>query len=361
MALEVSGLLGPEPTGVGSHGAGLIEALWRLGSGRLELTGLVPWGRWRRRASLVERFPSLPLCRYLGGGRLSRRCDLVHALDTRTPRSLRGPLVATIFDLFSLSPRAEALGFSPARFRRRKQAAYARILRRAQAIVTLSEAVRQELEARFSTLPPVVVIPPGVAPPLGPPGTRALEALRRLGLREPYLLSVGALCPRKNLAGVLEAHARARARQPSLGLALVGAPAHGWTGSEAERRALGSPGVILTGYLSPSFLWAAYQRAAALLTLSLDEGFGLTALEALSVGTPVVASRRGGLPEACGGAAWLVDPDDAAGAAAAIGEVLEGSAEVELRRAAGQAHAARLTWARTAEKTVELYREVLGG
>jgi len=88
---------------------------------------------------------------------------------------------------------------------------------------------------------------------------------------------------------------------------------------------------------------------------SLDEGFGLPVLEAMSAGIPVVASNRGALPEVTGGAADLVDPNDAEGFALAIERLLSDPAWAQSRAAAGLARAATYTWEATARRLHDAY------
>jgi glycosyltransferase involved in cell wall biosynthesis len=102
------------------------------------------------------------------------------------------------------------------------------------------------------------------------------------------------------------------------------------------------------------------RAARALLLPSLDEGFGLPALEGMAAGTPVVAARRGGLPEVVGDAGLLEDPDDEAAFAAAVARVLRDGALAEGLRARGRARAARFTWRETARRTLAAYRSALG-
>ena len=99
------------------------------------------------------------------------------------------------------------------------------------------------------------------------------------------------------------------------------------------------------GHVDDALLPGLYAGAAAFVLPSLYEGFGLTALEALAAGVPVVAADRGALPEVCGDAALLVDPLDAEAVAAALERVLDDPAPW---RAAGPPRAAPLTWAATA-------------
>jgi alpha-1,3-rhamnosyl/mannosyltransferase len=288
--------------------------------------------------------------------------SLVHALDTRLPLAYGGPLVATVYDVISVLPEAERLGWSTSRFREKKERAYRAIAARAAAIVTLSRAVRDGFLERFPTRARVEVIPPGVdRPPRLPSREEAERRLRPLGIEAPFLLSVGALCPRKNLEAVVGAFLAAREAVPGLRLVLVGEEAFGWAGSrgQAAVRAAG-PGVIRAGYLDREDLWAAHVLASVLLHLSHHEGFGLPVIEALAAGTPVVASARGGIPEAAGEAGWLVDPDDARAVADTLVHVLAGGGEVDARARAGIAHAGRLTWDLAGERISALQAAVRG-
>jgi alpha-1,3-rhamnosyl/mannosyltransferase len=297
----------------------------------------------------------------VSGGSLSARISLLHSLDTRIPRKYRGLLVVNVFDTLSALPMSEDLGFSSPEFRAKKLGAYREIARRAGAIVTLSNAVAQEFQARFETSARFLVVPPGVEAPLSPPGRdAAVEILRRRGAEPPFLLAVGALCPRKNVELAVRITALLRRDFPRLRLVLAGEPAYGWRGSAGEEAVLRHPGAVLPlGYLPRDELWAAYLAAEAVVHLSHYEGFGMTVLEALRAGTPVVASLRGGIPEAAGGAAWLVDPDRPGEVEAAVRQVLAGGPMVEARRRLGLEHARSLSWERAAEKVEELYHELL--
>jgi glycosyltransferase involved in cell wall biosynthesis len=111
------------------------------------------------------------------------------------------------------------------------------------------------------------------------------------------------------------------------------------------------------GYVQEADLPALYAHAEALVMPSLYEGFGLPCVEAMASGTPVVAADRAALPEACGGAALLVDPDDPDAFAAALLEAV-GPARERLV-AAGRERAAGLSWERSAELVDAAIQELL--
>jgi alpha-1,3-rhamnosyl/mannosyltransferase len=173
------------------------------------------------------------------------------------------------------------------------------------------------------------------------------------------------LCPRKNIGAALRAFELGRQLEPELQLVLVGEIDFGWEQSPPARalkrlRLEAPERVVQTGYLPRDLLWDAYAHARAVLFLSHYEGFGLPVVESQWVGTPVIASRRGGIPDASGGHAWLVDPESDEDLSAAVGAVLNGGDAVEARRLAGRAHARSFSAERAAASVEALHNEVLG-
>ena len=164
-------------------------------------------------------------------------------------------------------------------------------------------------------------------------------------LPDEFVLFVGTIEPRKNLAALSRAAAR-------LGRPLVAAGAAGW-GDATDS----SDNVQFLGFVPPSDLPALYTLAAVFAYPSLAEGFGLPVAEAMAYGTPVVTSSGTSTEEVAAGAAVLVDPADVASIAAGI-DAAFGRADqlAEL----GLARAAELSWDHTVDATVEAYREVAG-
>ena len=204
------------------------------------------------------------------------------------------------------------------------------IAARARLLLVPSDFVRTELgELLAVDAGRVAVVPPGVDARFRPGAALARP--------RPYVLAVGTAGARKNLS-LLAGMAPGLARE---GLDVVLA------GSTRGYLKGGATGLVGLGYVPEVDLPALYAGAAVLAMPSLYEGFGLPCLEAMASGTPVVASTAGALPEACGGAALLVDPRDPD----AFGTALLAAAGPERARlrAAGLERARRLTWGRTAE------------
>jgi glycosyltransferase involved in cell wall biosynthesis len=134
----------------------------------------------------------------------------------------------------------------------------------------------------------------------------------------------------------MEAFARLAGDGVSARLRIVGsADARYPEAAETARRLGVADRVEWSGYLDEAGLVKAYQEADVLALLSKYEGFGLPVLEALACGTPVVCSNAASLPEVAGGAAWMVPPEDAAGAAAALKTVLTDAGTAARLREAG--------------------------
>lgn len=219
--------------------------------------------------------------------------------------------------------------------------------RDAERVLVPSQTTRQDVLATFGLSPErVVVVPNRVLPP-APVQDRAAaaELLAAAGVRAPYVVQLGNRHPRKNVARLVRSFA-AMTRDPAAppGVQLVLAGARWWGGADesAAIEAL-APGVVVElGRVSDDVRRLLLQGAEALAYVSLFEGFGLPAVEALAEGTPVLASATTSLPEVCGDAALLVDPGDDDAVTAGLLRILTDTALRDRLRAAGPVQAA--TW-----------------
>lgn len=286
-----------------------------------------------------------------------RPVDVFHGVTGfELPQGRACRLVTTVHDLIPL--RFPAL--APWRHRWAVRCLLGSALRRADRVIAVSEATRTEVLARYPDVAAKIhVVPEAADPRFAPPAASERAAVRaRYGLAAPYVLFVGLLEPKKNLPTLLRAVARLRAAGAwgPAQLVLVGARGWGTDGlaPEVERLGLGDT-VRRLGAVPDADLPALYAEARAFVFPSLWEGFGLPALEAMAAGAPVIAARRGALPEVTAGAALLVEPE-VAPLAEALGAVLaDGGLRARLREA-GLARAAAFSWRRTAVETLAVYR-----
>lgn len=283
--------------------------------------------------------------------------DLVHGPVYVVPLGTSLPTVVTIHDLsFLRFPHF----FRPAN--RLYLGLFTRLsARRAQRILAVSEHTAQET-VRLLGIPrsKIRVVYHGVDPVFRPLPAEKVAAFRaRQGLPDRFILYVGTLEPRKNLVRLIQAFAHI---PPADCPALVLAGARGWydEGIFAAVEQLNlQDRVLLPGYIPNEELPLWYNAARVFAYPSLYEGFGMPVLEALACGTPVLTSATSALPEAAGDGALLVDPTDADAIADGLHRLLTDESLRETLRQRGLAHAARFSWAHTAEETVALYREAI--
>lgn len=287
------------------------------------------------------------------------RIDLFHSPDFSLAPSV-APSIVTIHELaFEFMPQVCFPTLAAY-----LHAVVPRSIRRARAVIAPSAHTKSAIVERYGTPQSKIhVISEGVVASFNPtPEHDDGARLTRLGLRQPFLLAVGTLEPRKNLARLLEAFARIAPRHPEMVLAIAGRPGWLYEGIFERHSSLGlNARVRFITNAEDDDLRALYRRSEAVVYASLYEGFGLPALEALASGSPLVASGNTSIPEVAADAALYFDPWDVDDMAATIDEVLQDGELRERLREAGPKRAQRFTWARAAELTVELYRDVAGG
>lgn len=269
---------------------------------------------------------------------LAGETDVAWSLHPLLMPAARAAQVITIHDLFFLEhPDATAR-----EIRRDYAALAARHARRADGIITISEHTKRLAVARLGVPEDrITVCVPGAAdlqpraecPTLGP------------------ILHVGTVEPRKNVGALLEAYADLMRTRP--------VPPLLFAGRVADGSRLEMPGVQYLGYVGAEAKMQLYREASMLVIPSLDEGFGIPALEAMTVGVPVVAAARGALPEVIGDAGMLVDGETAGefqrALSLAVARVLD---DAELRRemvARGRERAHRFSWDTSATRAREAF------
>ena len=246
----------------------------------------------------------------------AERLDVFHALFPILPRRLpEVRTVVTFYDLQAITIR----GFGAGRGRAAALAsslfyrmAYRHAYREADSVLAISHATANALRARYGARP-VGVTHAGLTNGMSPAAPVLTSLLTsEYGIRGPFLLTVANYRPHKNIAGLLRAYAAYRNRCGSLAapLVIVGVKDRFFPAIQTLIADLGlATSVRCVGFVPDHELPHFYRLAAAFVTLSLCEGFGLPVLEAMSHGTPVVAADRGSLPEVVGRAGLLVERD----------------------------------------------------
>ena len=278
------------------------------------------------------------------------RCVPSHAILWSPANS--GPLATPnqVLTLHDLTPLEHAEWFKPA------YAAWyrwflPRLVRRVRRIITPSEYVRQKVLSRFH-LPGerVVVVPGGV-------DTTRFHKVAPAADEGRYILFVGTLEPRKNLATLLAAWKQIEKFHPDVCLVLAGGAGRVFSPIHISQGAQDIPRVKFAGYVAEGVLPALYSGAEVFVLPSFDEGFGLPALEAMACETPVVVSACGALPEVVGKAGLFVDPHQAEDLARALNDCLR---DTDLRHSlveGGLQQVQRFSWHASSEQVYTVLRE----
>jgi glycosyltransferase involved in cell wall biosynthesis len=289
--------------------------------------------------------------------------DLLHIPSMAAPLRSRIPLVVTVHD---------AIPFALPEYRASKpMRAHLTLMRRniarATLVLTPSKAAALDLVSLLGLPAGKIRVTPEAADPSCTPDSdaAALESVKqRFGVTGPFCFNIGGLDVRKRVDLLVEAFARALPDLPAGSQLVIGGKAHSgnpvvYPPIEPVIDRFGvRDRVILTGWLSEAEKIALYQAATVYATPSIYEGFGLTALEAMACGTPVIAANRTSLPEVVGDAGILVEPDAPAITEALIRTMNDDALRDDLR-ARGLEQASRFSWAETARLTAAAYREAV--
>lgn len=280
--------------------------------------------------------------------RLAGRHDIAHSAHPLLMPSRAAKQVVTIYDLDFLD--------HPERTRAEIRRDYARLAPvhapRAAAVVTISRFTADAIEQRLGVAADRIVICPPGAPAWTP---------RKAPVPHGPILFVGTLEPRKNIGALLGAYAKLRQMDPAApplwlagGVTAASTP---WIRAIAEPPLRGH--VTHLGYIESEARYGLYAQASMLVLPSHLEGFGMTVLEAMTVGVPTIVSRRGALPDVAGGAAQIIEPDDIQGLAAAMKRYLDDPAAAAAATARGLARARQYSWDASARTLHAAYARVL--
>lgn len=287
------------------------------------------------------------------------RADLWHGPHYTLPLRLDVPRVVTVHDL-TFFEHPEWHERSKVIFFRRMMAAS---VHRADAIIAVSPHTAKRLTAVLHPTAPIVVAEHGVDHERF--RAAADDDLRRLanhGIRPPYFAFAATLEPRKDVPTLIAAFARIAPDRPDLRLVLAGRD--GW-GADAIRDAAARSGcttqILRSGWMPADLLPAFFRQAVAVVYPSLEEGFGLPALEALACGAALITTSGSAMEDVVGEAAVLIPPSDAHQLATAMTALCDDPNERDRLRVAGPPRAATFTWTRSVDRHLDAYAGALGG
>ena len=339
IALDATYSTGDQLTGIGVYSSRLISTLAEAHSNDRFLLCYRP-KQFLRAPELTHKntkkrllIPPLPLF----------RADIFHALNQRVDSRPARRIVSTFHDLFVLTAE-----YSSADFRARFAAQARGAAAHSDLIIAVSEFTSRQIQD-FLGVPQarIRVVPHGVDLP------RSVDDSER----EDIVLFVGALQVRKNIERLVMAFERLPGNWR---LVLAGAKG-GYGAPQILKRIDESPArdrIVVTGHVSRAQLDALFRRARVFGFPSLDEGFGIPVLEAMSYGVPVITSNCSALPEVAGDAALMVDPNKIAEIESALIRLTQ-SIDLQKELAErGRRRAAQFSWENAARRTYEVYSEL---
>jgi glycosyltransferase involved in cell wall biosynthesis len=339
IALDATYSLGPNLSGVGVYSRQILNGLAFAHS---EARFLHCYRPHRLLASFSDRLPPNSSRRLLWST-WPRQADLFHGLNQRIDARHRRT-VSTFHDLFVLSG-----DYSTPDFRSRFAAQARAAAERSDLIIAVSRFTARQVEQLLKVEPDRIrVIPHGTQPP--PPG-------QQLRNREQMILFVGAIQRRKNVARLVEAFEGVASDWK-----LVLAGSFGFDAEEALARIERSPrksDIQVLGYVTDPTLEDLYGRASIFAFPSLDEGFGMPLLDAMSRGVPVLTSNVSAMAEVAGDAALLVDPTDVASVSQGLWNLTNDGALREALIQQGLKRSGEFSWERAVGETWQVYQELL--
>jgi len=289
------------------------------------------------------------------------KVDLLHQPAFSAPVKFSGKVVVTVHDVIAVLFGQDIPYFSRKYFANWMPFTY----RFADKIICVSEHTRKDLVRHLKIKEEKIVVIPEAAGDQFKPITNNKTLARYLDkyyIDSRYILHVGTLNPRKNLSFLIKVFNRVHKLVPDVKLVITGKK--GWHYEELFElvRHLGlEKFVIFTGYIKDEEAPYLYNGADIYAFPSIYEGFGLPPLEAMSCGIPVVASNTSSIPEIVSGAGILLDPHDTESWVKELVRLLRNKDE---RARLGQKSLERakdFSWQRTAEKTIQVYEELLNG
>lgn len=283
--------------------------------------------------------------------------SMVHFTMVQQPIFYRGKNVTTMHDLTTArfrNPDKNWLVFTV------KQQVYRWVNRIAahtsEAIITPTDFVKDDVAKFTHTNSRKITVTYEAADKIA----EATEPIEGIAESDQFIMYVGRPTPHKNLERLVEAFNELKKDNRGLKLVLAGKKDANYKRIERKVKDKMTTDVVFTGFVSEGQLRWLYEHCAVYAFPSLSEGFGLPGLEAMAHGAPVASSNATCLPEVYGDAAEYFDPENVEEMAAALKKVMTNGARADKLRELGKKQAAKYSWKRMAEQTLEVYKQVLG-
>lgn len=296
------------------------------------------------------------------------KLDILHVPHFNAPFLYQGKLILTIHDLIkhdSKGPETTTRNRWLYYFKRFGYITLTNLIaKRADHILVPSNFVKEDVSKRLHVSPNKITVTyeaaAGTIKEVSLGEDEKIKLLNKYGLTQPFIVYTGSVYPHKNvnvLVSALEKHNRSR--ELDLNLALICSRSVFWErlSKRIEERKL-QHWVKLLGFVADEDVSKLYSLAIALVHPSIMEGFGLTGLEAMSVGLPVISSNASCLPEVYGDAALYFDPEDVDDLASCLDNLIK---DQELRSGLatkGYLQARKYSWRKMAKETLSVYKKV---
>lgn len=309
----------------------------------LSVNQRMPYGVYRRIWDIAP----------LSYSKLFQRSDISHFFNYIVPPRVSGKVVTTIHDM-SYRRHPETLNEKNLK---RISTGMAATLDRSHKVITISKFSKNELvELLGISSECIEIIPP--APSLSLQDADFQTVCEKYKINAPYILYTGTIEPRKNIPLLIKAYERLK-KETGISHKLVLVGGKGWKSEGIYREIEESPvsnEIILTGYVLAEEKNTFYKNASVFVFPSLYEGFGMPLVEAMTHGTPVVATNVASLPEVMGEAGLLVSPSDDVSLAEEMFSIISNPELAEELKQKGFEQVKKFTWEKSAQKLKELYK-----
>jgi len=370
IGIDIRPLMTAQRTGVGEYSFELLSSIFKIdrdnqyflyyNSGK-NVSANIPNWQYENVKIINSRFPNKifnVLIKIFGWPKLDKMIEDSSDLDiwfspnlNFTALSTKTKFILTIHDLsFELFPE-----FSTAKqFWWHKVVSPKKQCKRTALILTPSENTKKDIINYYNIEPEKIkVIYPGIKK-WQIPNTEYVK--NKYNLPDNYILFLGAIEPRKNIIGLIQAFEKSNTNAT---LIITGAP--GWKNEKILERAKNTiikNKIKFLGFIPEEDKPALYAGACVFVYPSFYEGFGFPALEAMSVGTPVVASNRSSLPEITNSAAYLIDPNKPEQIAFAINELVNNQKLRKWHIEKGWQQAQKFNWEKTANEWLKIIKSL---